>query len=104
MKKFFAFVFVSAFFCASFAENFQYAYTVNVQNESGAGYNLEISYPVFGGKLKAVDEEDLPSCIIFKRAAKDLCNELFGEKQKSPAPKSDKSKPIPAVTKKNRCR
>ncbi len=57
MKKFFAFVFVSAFFCASFAENFQYAYTVNVQNESGAGYNLEISYPVFGGKLKAVDKK-----------------------------------------------
>ncbi len=55
MKKIFAFVFISSFFFALSAENLKYS--VNVQNETGPGYEIDISYPVFGGKLKAVDKK-----------------------------------------------
>lgn len=55
MRKFFALIFMSAFFTALSAGNFKYA--VNVQNESGPGYDIAISYPVFGGELKAVNKK-----------------------------------------------
>ena len=52
------FLILLSFFVMTFclyAEKF--SYSVNVQNEEGPGYDISVTYPVFGGKLKAVDQK-----------------------------------------------
>ena len=53
---------LAAFLCVAFAFVFfadakKFKYSVVTESESGEGYDVSVSYPVFGGKLKAVDRK-----------------------------------------------